>query len=376
MAPVDMLAVAENGGREGDAAHERGLLPSMDHLAPVRAQEGTFTCVMKPADGLLQGTVYSDGSGVGGPIPSLTRLGWAFCSVNAGGQVTSKAYGTCPNWIDDVPGAEAWGLLQAAQLAMPGTSYRVDCLPCVQSIHRGRNWATFDTRVHARVNLRLHTALGDTDASLVVWMPAHTSVADVGVKLLGDGSKLSEGDRMANAVADYWAKYAAGTVKVAPEIVATVKTQEKRAEAAARWFVYATWAANHQRKAPKRNTEASRASARAANIAVGSKAKCTTRWKELVEQRPVALGGHCLTRSANAWHCTTCKRWSKAWNTIAPQLCTGSVAVRWAKMQAIWLPKGLTMEAGIRKPYRAMSCGARHAVHMLRCRRKVWPSHA
>ena len=64
MAPAGMAATALLGGKEGDAAYERVLLPSLDYLITRSAVSSTFTWVLKPAEGLLQGTIYTDGSSV------------------------------------------------------------------------------------------------------------------------------------------------------------------------------------------------------------------------------------------------------------------------------------------------------------------------
>jgi hypothetical protein len=48
----------------------------------------------------------------------------------------------------------------------------------------------------------MFTALGDTEAAAMGWMPAHTKDTDVGRVFLGDGSNLTAVDRMANGEAD------------------------------------------------------------------------------------------------------------------------------------------------------------------------------
>ena len=52
---------------------------------------------------------------------------------------------------------------------------------------------------------------GDMDSEKVVWMPAHTTEASVGVATLGDGSKLTTPDRSGNDQVDALAKKAAAT---------------------------------------------------------------------------------------------------------------------------------------------------------------------
>ena len=85
-----------------------------------KAQRETFHWVVEPEGGMIQGTIYTDGSALDGPSSVLMRCGWAFVAVDSEGNITASAYGVPPPWVDDIGGAEAWALLQAAMRAMPG----------------------------------------------------------------------------------------------------------------------------------------------------------------------------------------------------------------------------------------------------------------
>ena len=126
-----------------------------------------------------------------------------------------------PWYITDVPGAEAWAILQAAAHALPGSSFKSDCKPCVEAIARGRAVACSARRPLARVFNRIFDLfeLRDFSHSDVAWMPAHTAAKDVGVLRLSDGSLLSDMDRSANALADSQAKLAAARFAVPSEIL-------------------------------------------------------------------------------------------------------------------------------------------------------------
>ena len=149
---------------------------------PARPTEATFEWVLRPPDGMLTGTIYTDGSRLDGLIPLLAVNGWAFVAVSDDGTITAIARGIPPPWITDIPGTEAWAVLQAAHHRTPDVPLRIDCEPCVNAVRRGVKWATTGKRKHARVHALLLAALEDTPAELVVWMPAHTSEADVEVK--------------------------------------------------------------------------------------------------------------------------------------------------------------------------------------------------
>ena len=68
----------------------------------------------------MEGTFYMDGSCSEGNIPELARCGWGFVCVDVHWKIVGSAYGTCPAWITDIGGAEAWAMLQATLCAMPG----------------------------------------------------------------------------------------------------------------------------------------------------------------------------------------------------------------------------------------------------------------
>ena len=99
-------------------------------------------------------------------------------------------------------------MVQAAQFAEPGCTYKVDCLPCVDAFHKGRKWATSDRRAHARVHGLMFAAFDGTPSQSMVWMPAHLTEEHIQVAVLGDASLLTEVDLRGNARADQYAKSA------------------------------------------------------------------------------------------------------------------------------------------------------------------------
>jgi hypothetical protein len=328
-APIALRPLASSADASGDVALERALFPSLAAEVPPPKDEATFNWVVMPPGGTFRGAVYSDGSRLDGPSQLLARNGWAFVVMNPAGEVMAAANGVTPRWIDDIPGAEAWALTQAATRAEPGCTYRVDCEPCVKAVHRGRAWATSDRRPHARVNVLMHSALDGTAAEAVVWMPSHKGEADIGVVKLGDGTYLTHLDLAGNAEADRLAKLAVEEHRVPEWIVATVRKQDVLVEATARWIALATFEANHQAIKPLRNSDSSRSAAIAAARLRRDATRQPVRRTVSVVTRPSAQGGHTLQRRGEAWEFRVCKRRSRLRSKLAPQRCVGSVVKRW-----------------------------------------------
>ena len=181
---------------ELQCAFSSGLIP-VPRL-PLRANEqppaaGTFEwvrwCEDEDLDRSFSGTVYTDGSRIHANHPDTRRLGWSFVVLSEDGRVVAAARGSPPAHVHDIPGAEAWAILQAVAYALPGSSFWSDCKPCVDALHAGRAWACSARRPLARVFGLLFDCLEHKGHSAgdVTWMPAHTTRSDVGSKLRGDG---------------------------------------------------------------------------------------------------------------------------------------------------------------------------------------------
>ena len=200
-------------------------------------------------------------------------------------------------------------MAQAGSRAASGCLFRVDCLPCVLAFKAGRVWATADRRPLARVHAQMFAALEGVPPEAMVWMPAHTSEDDIGIALLGDGSRLSKVDRDSNAETDRLAKEAVKEHRVPKVIRDQLKRQDALTEATARWVARATHAAGHQKSMPFRDTEASR---QMAAIAAQRRAKLRADGgrprRNATTVRPVALGGHRLHRDAGVWTCACCRK--------------------------------------------------------------------
>ena len=102
--------------------------------------------------------MYTDGSRLDGPGPVVARNGWAFVVIDDDDTIIASAYGVPPDWITDIPGAEAWALYQAASLAEPGCTHFVDCEPCVRAVHIGPMACARDNNPLARIHGLMHEA--------------------------------------------------------------------------------------------------------------------------------------------------------------------------------------------------------------------------
>ena len=234
-------------------------------------EQGTFTWVRwqddsEDLDKSFSGTVYTDGSRVHDGHPDTRRLGWSFVVPDEAGLVIAAARGSPPRYVSDIPGAEAWAILQATAFARPGCRFFSDCKPCVDAIAAGRAWACSAKRPLARVFGLLfdNIELAGIEPSAVTWMPAHTAASDVGVKKRGDGLPITTNDRLGNALADNQAKLAAGQFAVSQEVVDLLCDFTCQTLVALKWLGRVTWLATHHGESLARDSEASRLKAGAA----------------------------------------------------------------------------------------------------------------
>ena len=151
-APACMKELADQASVHGTPAFERALFPSLSPTIPPPKSQPTFVWDVRPPGGTYQGKIYTDGSRLNGKDPRTGRNGWAFTVKNSIGRTLAAAHGVPPDWVEDIPGTEAWAVKEAAIGALPGCELRVDCLPCVNAFKAGMQWATTDRRKHARVH--------------------------------------------------------------------------------------------------------------------------------------------------------------------------------------------------------------------------------
>ncbi len=353
LAPAQFLDDMRSDDPPCTVSTTRALFPSLLHLTTHPPTEETFEWVVAPADGSgsVVGTVYSDASAVDNRHHDLRRLGWSFVVLDGEGQIIAIACGRPPAWIRDVPGAEAWALLQALTRALPGTVFRIDCLLVTVGMQRGRRWATSAQRPLARVFGLLHSAADDFPPSAFVWMPSHKGKSSVGRVRLSDGSFLTERDRRTNDIADHHAKVVANRERVSEGVRERIDAQKALSEAVARWVGMATHLSSHQPSPVPRDTTASLRRTRGIRAARGSAPRPRRRPvpPRLVEVRPPSLGGHVIVHDPRGARCLICRRYSKCYEKFARARCDGSAAARWAERAVADAEHGLADGGGHRR---------------------------
>ena len=80
----------------GAASITRALFPSQAGIVPPPSATETFTWLLRPPEGTVAGTFYSDGSRLDGGDPLTARLGWSFDVRDDGGRTVAAARGVPP----------------------------------------------------------------------------------------------------------------------------------------------------------------------------------------------------------------------------------------------------------------------------------------
>ena len=247
-----------------------------------------------------------------------------------------------PPWITDIPGSEAWALLQAALVSEPGCGYLIDCKPCVKAMHIGVVEATRDNRPIDRVHALCHAALEGVPPEDIIWIPSNVKEGGCGSVLRADGFLLTEQDRKANAAADILAKRSVELHRVPLLIRRQIAEHDQLAANNAIWIATVTTVANSETTEPCRDTEASKAKAAAAaaakrkGILVSTPAQPSTHNPQTgkncnTSHRPPHKGGHQIKPCKTGWWCNICRVKSDTWSRLAPQLCRGPAEHRWAQ---------------------------------------------
>ncbi len=306
----------------------RALVPLPVQAVPAPPGEETFVWVQRPSEGAFCGVADTDGSLLDGPSRHCglcCRLGWAFVVVDNSGSTIAAAHGVPPPWVTTIHGAELWGLQMAAQLALPGTSFRIDCLSVVQVYNAGRKAATSASRYYARIWNVIFSCFDDAAEVDIAWMPAHTKADDVGRLLLSNGQPLTCIDRQTNAEADRLAKAVATSSRVPASVRGRIDRAIARACQLAKWIGQATALAS---KFLLPGGRYGRDSAPGPRRPTASGPGPTA---PPVLQRPVTADGHHLERTGNKWHCLVCCSTSSEWSVLAPARCPGPAVDKWAR---------------------------------------------
>lgn len=344
----DTIIRANAGSRwDGHLEWVRGLTPMMPKPTLQRACKESFHWVVRPAEDLLQGSVYTDGSMLDGPDLLTARCGCSFAVIGDSMDIVASARGVRPPWVYDIHGAEVWALIQAAMRAFPGmTEFLCDCESVVSAIKAGRRTAFRADKMHARAYSQLFAVLDDVIGGAFTWLPAHKTEDQVGVVLKGDGTTLTAKDLEGNRDADRLAKLAVAEHRVSSMYVERWTNLKRQAESTARWAARAAELAYNSATFPHRDSTACRLKA----LQQKTKRNVKPHKHVTTHARRVQLGGHRLARveagTKSVWRCTACRVSSAAWSKIAGQRCQGSAVHRWAHQASMWADSGVVQGGG------------------------------
>ena len=201
--------LAEHAARASRAGHEVGerfcrpSFPDPGHLFPrvEPAEEDLISWVNRPADGLLKGLCFSDGSAILPEYACLRRAGWAVVSVDRNGNLLSAAYGPVP--LHEAPQqtakqAEDYAILMLSRLAMAPIKVGIDCASTCDQVQLGPGHSrAMHPGCHWWDQVWAQFEAGDLEAFKT---KAHCSEADV------TKGKTTAWERRGNRHADVYAK--------------------------------------------------------------------------------------------------------------------------------------------------------------------------
>ena len=225
----------------------RAMCPAPNLLERAESQYDTFSWHARPKGELPFGArPFTDGSLVDASWEGYQALGWAFVAIDSEGKVLAAAFGVPPRWVDTIQGAELWAVHMALQTVFLPQELFTDCQTIQKGVRHGLDWAQGANRRYSRLWTALHFDLDEGEqAELVHWMPAHTSVASVGVVRCSDGTLLTDTMRCANAIVDRLAKEAADSVAMSLGMRARLKERFTQARELAIFVGRVTFAAGH-----------------------------------------------------------------------------------------------------------------------------------
>ena len=254
IAPNTLLKAAAAVRGEGAEASERfarGLLPHPRSIVPAASEEGTVAWYQRPATGLLEGTVFTDGS-VLGVNQGVPRAGWAAVQVDANGACVAAVYGSvprseCPS--QSIADAEDYALAMLGTYSIAPLEVYVDRQQTVDDAVGGRVAGCSARHPRAHLWVRYFAAFDDGDIA-VRKTRAHATLADV------HRGVTTHSERRANGLADQFAKLGAGLHGTHDGHRASIKALALLAQMAVQWATYVYILT--QRRLPQRSGDADR----------------------------------------------------------------------------------------------------------------------
>ena len=225
----------------------RALMPSLVPQVPPQPSEASFVWFKKPADGVVHGTAYLDGSLLDShaKYSGLAAVrGWAVAVQDDHGNILAAAHGRPPSWAHGIHATELWSLLMAINIADPFSLLRTDCLAVHDGAKKGLEWANSPARIFGRAWGPIAAAF-DGDTRRLAWMPAHCSTQQVGTKRLSNGILMTESDRRGNDIVDRLAKLSASWDQVPKATLEFIVQQSNLLTGIAKWIGQCGVLANH-----------------------------------------------------------------------------------------------------------------------------------
>ncbi|CAK0865821.1 unnamed protein product, partial [Prorocentrum cordatum] len=167
----------------------------------------------RPADGLLGGRLYLDGSALDPEHESLRRAGWSIVQCDSDGNMECAVYGSvrqdlCP--FQSAKDGEDFAVWMLSRFLGPSVDeILIDCASTVSCLTLGKKYATAANKPNAHLWEGIYASL-DVDMLKVTKVAAHCTARDV-----MDG-KITEADLRGNGHADRWAKAGAELHRSSP----------------------------------------------------------------------------------------------------------------------------------------------------------------
>ena len=228
----------------------RGLLV-LRLPAPPAVNDGYFQWDVEPqlADP-AQSRWYFDGSLLNGTWKAYRSTGFGVVVTSIDGNLLGYGRGVPPHWCKTAASAEAWALCTILTITPFPPQMRTDCLALLTTAQAGHASATDPRRQLARIWCMISDALDGNlqclgQDGMLVWMPAHQSIATVGEAKLSDGGRLTQLDWRANRLVDALAKAAAAGNQPPPAVAKILHSAKCAVKHSASLLGRVTHEANH-----------------------------------------------------------------------------------------------------------------------------------
>ncbi|CAK0815915.1 unnamed protein product, partial [Prorocentrum cordatum] len=203
---------ARGRSEEAGECFARCWLPQPPRAAPRSDAMAVMWC-NRPADGLLGGRLYLDGSALDPEHESLRRAGWSIVQCDSDGNMECAVYGSvrqdlCP--FQTAKDGEDFAVWMLSRFLGPSVEeILIDCASTVSCLTLGKRYATAANKPNAHLWEGIYASL-DVDTLKVTKVAAHCTARDV-----MDG-KITEANLRGNGHADRWAKAGAELHRASP----------------------------------------------------------------------------------------------------------------------------------------------------------------